>query len=181
MALPRAVIASLSLTVGLLAHGADETTAALPQRIKAALLYKFTSYVQWPDRMFHAPDSPIVIGVSGSDGVAAELERAVAGRRVGDRPVSIRRLAPGALPNACCHVLFVGNGAQQAGELLEHVGGNAVLTVTEAIGALPKGSVINFLEVDDRIRFDISRETAERNGLQLRSQLLAVARQVVAP
>lgn len=45
----------------------------------------------------------------------------------------------------------------------------------------PKDSVINFLALEDRVRFDISREAAERNGLHLRSQLLAVARQVSQP
>jgi hypothetical protein len=181
MALRRAVIASLLLAGAVLAHAADEPAAALPQRMKAAFLYKFASYVEWPSRMFQLPDSPIVIGVTGADGVAAELERAVAGRRVGDRAVAIQRLAQGVPPNGCCHILFVGNGTQQSGDLLARVSGNAVLTVTEAAGALPKGSVINFLEADDRIRFDISRAAAERNGLQLRSQLLAVARQVVGP
>jgi len=57
----------------------------------------------------------------------------------------------------------------------------SVLTVTEAATEHPKGSIINFLAAEDRIRFDISREAAERNGLQLRSQLLGVARQVIAP
>jgi hypothetical protein len=172
---------SVFLATALLAHAADDATAALQQRVKAAFLYKFASYVEWPSQMFKAPDSPIVIGVSGAEGVAAELEKAVAGRRVGDRPIAVQRLVPGAAPDGCCHILFVGSGTQQSGELLARARGQAVLTVTEAKGAPPKGSVINFLEADDRIRFDISREAAERNGLQLRSQLLAVARQVVVP
>lgn len=56
-----------------------------------------------------------------------------------------------------------------------------MLTVTDATGTHPPGSVINFQVVEERMRFDISREAAERNGLQLRAQLLAVARQVTAP
>jgi hypothetical protein len=55
-----------------------------------------------------------------------------------------------------------------------------VLTVTETDAEQSKGSVINFLAEDGRVRFDISREAADRNGLRLRSQLLGVARQVVS-
>ncbi len=53
-----------------------------------------------------------------------------------------------------------------------------MLTVTERESEHPRGSVINFVPADDRVRFDISREAAEKNNLQLRSQLLGVARQV---
>jgi len=65
-------------------------------------------------------------------------------------------------------------------ELLAGAQGHPVLTVTEVDAQHPKGSVINFLASEDRIRFDISREAAERNGLQLGSQLLRVARQVAS-
>ena len=65
--------------------------------------------------------------------------------------------------------------------MLAHAQGRPVLTVTETATEHPKGSIINFLAVDERVRFDISREAAERNGLQLRSQLLGVARQVISP
>jgi YfiR/HmsC-like len=166
----------LAATLG---HAADEAAAAVQQRVKAAFLYKFASYVEWPAAVFKAPDSPIVIGVSGADGVATELEKAVAGRRVADRPVTVQRLPAGAAAKGCCHILFVGGTAHEGGELLAAASGHGVLTVTEASGALPRGSVINFLEADNRVRFDISREAAERNGLQVRAQLLAVARDVV--
>lgn len=163
-----------------LAQAADDA-ASVSQRVKAAFLYKFASYVEWPAEMFKTPDSAIVIGVSGADGVAEELEKAVAGRRIAGRPLAVQRHATVAAAKACCHILFVGNRTQHGAELLAETSGQAVLTVTEAPGALPKGSVINFLESESRVRFDISREAAERNGLQLRAQLLAVARQVVAP
>jgi hypothetical protein len=65
--------------------------------------------------------------------------------------------------------------------MLANARGHPVITVTNVEVQHPKGSIINFLVTDDRIRFDISREAAERNGLQLRSQLLSVAHQVAAP
>jgi hypothetical protein len=90
----------------------------------------------------------------------------------------VHRLAPGEPSDDCCQVLFVGadNGGQRTAQLLAQASGRPVLTVTDAEDQ-PEGSVINFLVDDHRVRFDISRPAAERNGLRVRAQLLAVARQ----
>ena len=160
------------------AFAAGEDAIALNQRIKAAFIAKFPSYVEWPNSAFPAPDSPIVIGVVNAGAIAGELETAVSGRSVAGRPLTVRRLGPGEKAS-CCQVLFVGGaeGAHTA-ELLAQAQGQPVLTVTDRPADHPRGSVINFVPSDDRIRFDIARDAAERNGLQLRSQLLGVARQV---
>lgn len=154
----------------------------MQQRIKAAFLYKFAAYIEWPAEAFTAPDSPIALCVAGADDVARELEQAVSGRHVATRPVLVQRVKGGE-SIAGCHILFLGSGseAEATREALQGAQALPVLTVTDSPTGHPPGSVINFLVVDDRIRFDISREAAERRGLQVRSQLLAVARQVVAP
>ncbi len=150
----------------------------LQERVKAAFLAKFPAYVEWPSAAFPASDSPIVIGVVNADSIAAELETAVAGRSVAGRPLSVRRLGPGESA-ACCHVLFVGSsGESRVAQVLTQAQGHPVLTVTDRGSDHPHGSVINFVSLEDRVRFDIARDAAERNGLQLRSQLLGVARQV---
>jgi len=153
------------------------------ERLKAAFIYKFASYTEWPGKAFDAPESPIVIGVAGSESIAAELERTVSGRKSGMRALEVRRITGPDLGPGCCHVLFVSAESAPAttAALLSQAEGQAVLSVTEARLFHPSGSVINFLEADDRVRFDISRGAAERNGLQLRSQLLAVARNVTSP
>ena len=153
------------------------------ERIKAAFIYKFASYIEWPGNAFDAAESPIVIGVAGSESIARELERTVAGRKSGARALEVRRIDGADLGPGCCHVLFVSAESAPAttAALLAEAEGRAVLSVTEARLSHPPGSVINFLEADDRVRFDISRGAAERNGLQLRSQLLAVARNVTSP
>jgi hypothetical protein len=160
------------------AFAAAEEAAALNERVKAAFIAKFASYVEWPSDAFPAPDSPIVIGVANAGAIAGELETAVSGRSVGGRPLAVRRVGPNERAS-CCQVLFIGGaeGARTA-ELLAQAQGHPVLTVTDRAAEHPRGSVINFVSSDDRIRFDIARDAAERNGLQLRSQLLGVARQV---
>jgi hypothetical protein len=151
-------------------------------RVEAAFLYKFAAYVEWPQGVFSAPASPIVIGVAGADDIARELEHAVVGRQVAGRPLRIKRLDGDGLPRDCCHILFVGRELEsgRARELLSATSGRPVLTVTEAASEQPRESVINFLQGEERVRFDISREAAERNGLRLGSRLLSVARQVAS-
>jgi len=177
--LRRALIAAACLAAAI---AAAQPPRALQQRVKAAYLTKFPAFVDWPAAAFATPGSPIVIGVAGNDEIARELDAAIAGREVAERPLRVQRLSPGEPDNGCCHVLFVGGGADPAARLqLAGTQGRAVLTVTDTPGTHPPGSVINFQVVEDRMRFDISREAAEKNGLQLRAQLLAVARQVSAP
>jgi hypothetical protein len=175
-----ALIAAL-IVAAPLCEAAEESTAAIQHRIKAAFLYKFAAYVEWPPKAFAEPESPLVIGVAGADAIAKELQHAVAGRTVGGRPMQVRRLAHGERASDCCQILFIGRGdRERASELLADAQGRPVLTVTETDAEQSKGSVINFLAEDGRVRFDISREAADRNGLRLRSQLLGVARQVVS-
>ncbi len=178
MGFRRALILA-AVTAAMLCEAAEEPASAT-QRIKAAFLYKFVAYVEWPPNAFAQSESPIVIGLAGAEAMAQELERAAAGRTTaGGRPVQVRKLARGEKSPAGCHILFIGEVDRGLrNELLVQVEGRPVLTVTDVESDAPIGSIINFLISEDRVRFDISRAAAERNGIQLRSQLLSVARRV---
>ena len=177
MAIRRALIALLFLIA------APWTIAQAPAaetRIKAAFLYKFAEYVEWPANAFATAASPLVIGVIDADLLAAELASAVAQRQVAGRSVKVRRIPSGETVDDGFHVLFVGaaGGAARRAQVLAQAGAHPVLTVTDDGAKHPGGSIINFVADDNRVRFDISREHAEKNGLQLGSQLLRVARKV---
>ena len=79
-------------------------------------------------------------------------------------------------------ILFIGRDVERAraAELLGQARGKPVLTVTEAEGKQPQGGIIHFVAAGDKVRFDISRDAEEQNGLRLASPLLAVAREVKA-
>jgi hypothetical protein len=109
--------------------------------------------------------------------VAQELEQISAGRTVHGRPVAVRRLKRGE-PLAGLHVLFVGQAqAARLEQILTPA--QALLVVTDAADGLPNGSIINFVPVENKLRFDIAVATAERMRLRISSRLLAVARKVV--
>ncbi|MGP1665302.1 MAG: YfiR family protein [Rhodanobacter sp.] len=157
---------------------AAEGAESIELRVKAAFLYKFASYVEWPESAFAQPETPFTIAVIGADPIATELKQVVFGRSVNGRPVTVRQFRPGE-SIAGVHILFFGSSvAPQLGSLLKAVRPFPVLTVTESEGALAEGSVINFVLIDQRVRFEISRESASRSKLRLSSRLLAVAQHV---
>jgi len=157
---------------------ADESPQDIEQRVKAAFLFKFGGYVEWPERVFPRSDSPLVIGVAGADVLAEELSRITSGRTMNGRPVTVRRIRSGEQATGV-HVLFVGRSeAGRLGELLPTTQGQPVLTVTETEKGLAQGSVINFVVVDNRVRFEVSLGAANRNGLRIGAPLLAVAQRV---
>ena len=144
-------------------------------RIKAAFLYKFAGYVEWPE---NRAQGPIHIGVLGSDAIAAELEQLLPGRVVGNRPLSVRKVEPEDLPDDL-HILFVAE--PRSASLAAHRAAlqkHGVLIVTEAPDMPAQESVINFLIVDQRVKFTISLDAAAKTGLKLSSRLLAVAHRV---
>ena len=162
----------------LLAMGAQGQERADDREAKGAYLYQFGGYVQWPNSAFARPDSPVVIAVAGADGLYEQLVQSVSGRTLGRRPVSARRLQRGEAL-AGIHMLFIGNGAGAwRTELLAQARKLPVLVVTESERGLPPGSAINFTVVDKRLRFDVSLDAAEANGLKLGALLLSAARQV---
>ena len=175
-----ACTALFAVAIGLLAQNAwsQEDAERLEQRVKAAFLYKFAGYVDWPASSFARPDMPVTVAVVGADTVAAELGQMVIGRTVNDRPIVVKRLKPGE-SLAGVHILFVGGTeGVRVQQLAQNAQPRSILTVTESEGALTQGSVINFVVSDRRVRFEISLESAEKSRLKLSSRLLTVAQQV---
>lgn len=119
-----------------------------------------------------------MIGVTGADELAADLARIVAGRVVQGRPVLVRPLREQD-PLAGVHLLFIGgDDPQRLRQALRATGGMPTLVVTESQQGLQQGSVINFRIVEERVRFDVSLEAADRNSVKLSSRLLTVANHV---
>lgn len=162
----------------LLAAPADDEPTELERRVKAAFIFKFTGYVEWPEGVFPQADTPFTFAVAGDDELAAELAQAVAGRTAGGRPLLVKKLK-GAESLANVHILFVGRAeTERLPQLARMARSKPVLIVTEAAGALNHGSMINFLVIRERVRFEISLEAAEKHGLKFSSRLLAVAQNV---
>ncbi len=149
--------------------------AASEERVKAAFIYKFLNYADWPPASFAKPESPYVIGVIGADAIADELAKISAGRSVNSRPAVIKKIQPGDALHGI-HVLFIGKAERaRQPQLLKQVQLQPILAITETEGALAQGSMINFLLIDDHVRFEVALEPVEKSGMKLSSRMLTVA------
>jgi len=162
----------------LLHTGAAHAQVVSEHTVKAAFLLKFAGYVEWPTAHFATPDSPIVLGVSGSEEVAAALDALLPGRKVNGRAVVVKRLREGEVPQAV-HIVFIGRGERNPRTAIRAAQQQGALAVTEAERGLEQGSAINLVRVDDRIAFVVSLESADKSGLRISARMLAVARRVV--
>ena len=165
-----------ALVVVVLAAGDAPAMAqqlSLPEAVKAAQLYKFASFVAWPNDAFASPSMPLMLCVVGNPTVAAAVARAADGQTVNGRSFAVRDIAASDAPT--CHVVYLsGLSAEDRADVLARLAGRPVLTVTdEARG--PEHGVVNFLLRDNHVRFQIDNQTATRNGLTVSSRLLALA------
>ena len=148
-------------------------------RVKAAFLYKFGSFVEWPSQAFARPDSPLAIGVIDADDLADELGRIVAGRSVNGRSIAVRKLHRGDSV-AGLHILFIGRAdAGRVADIVAGARGQPLLTVTESEDGIEHGSSINFVVVDDKVRFDVALPSSDPGQIKISARLLAVARKVI--
>lgn len=188
--LPVAVRASRWLRLTLLAllvaplaaraHDHDRAGAATAHErtFKAAFLYKFLSYTEFPAHAFSDAGAPFVIGVAGSDEMAKEVARIVAGRAINGRAVSVQLLHEGEAA-APVHLLFVaGHDCAKVVRVLRQWSPAPILLVSECGHGLQAGSTINFKVIERQVRFDVSLDAAEKSNIKLSSRLLSVANHV---
>jgi YfiR/HmsC-like len=161
-----AVIASMVVFIGATV-GAQH--ASLEYQVKAAYLFNFTKFVDWPDDAV-ASGAPLSICVAAPNPFGQALEETIKGELVAGRPLTSRvvRDANG------CHVLFIPEGASAA-PLLREVRTRPVLTIGESDDFLRAGGVVNFVMQDGKVRFEISQEAAARAQLRISSRLLRLA------
>ena len=164
--------AALGAALLLLATPAPGQEASFEYRVKAAYLFNFTKFVEWPGEAL-PPGAPITICVTGSNPFGAALEETIRGESVNGHPLETRA-AP---PADGCHVVFVPRGANAAA-LLRPFQRHAALTVGESDTFLHDGGMVNLVLDAGRVRFEINPEPAERAGIRISSRLLRLARPI---
>ncbi|NIA00265.1 YfiR family protein [Massilia sp. CCM 8734] len=172
---------ALPIVLALLAWsgvGAAQSPPSVENQVKAAYLFKFAGFVEWPDGSFARADSPLQIGVSGNDGLADQLEQMVAGRTVAGHAVQVRKLRRGD-PVGGVHILFIGAGERAAViDMLAAARGQSVLTVSDAEDGIALGCMIAFVVAQDRLRFDVALGQVNSSRLRISARMLAAANRV---
>jgi hypothetical protein len=145
-------------------------------QVKAAFLYNFAKFVEWPAGA--GVDAPLVIGVLGKDPFGSQIDRAVEGKTVNGRRLMIKRFSS-LEAYEYCHILFVSSSERSnLPQIIAAVRNSSVLTVSETERFAHIGGIINFVTIENRIRFEINQAAAERAGLKISSKLLSLARVV---
>lgn len=149
-------------------------------RVKAAYLYNFAKFVEWPPKAFRSPEDPTVICVVGDERTSDVLESGLSGKRAGGKLVEARR-PDSSSGIRSCHVLFIGfSDKQRITQLLKQLQGASVLTVGQSDQFLALGGMINLALKDSRIELEIDPDASSAAGLKISSRLLMVGRLVKA-
>jgi hypothetical protein len=145
--------------------------------VKAAFLFNFTKFVEWPPAAYSDERSPLKICVLGNDPFGKTLH-SLTGEEVGGRRLSL--MHPENLKDLeSCHVLYVSRSERERlAQILAAVRSAPVLTVADTPGFIDQGGMINFILEGSKVRFDVNQEAAERAGLKISSRLLALAKHV---
>jgi len=147
--------------------------------LKAAFLYNFASFVEWPPQAFDDERAPFIIGVIGRDPFGATLDEIIRGERAKGRQLIIRRFHAVQMVRGC-HILFVSRSERyRLHDILRHARGHAVLTVSDIGGFTEAGGMIGFDTEQQRIVLQVNPSAAAAAQLVISSKLLRVAR--VAP
>jgi hypothetical protein len=149
---------------------------SLEYQVKAAFVFNFAKFVDWPADSFDAATAPIRILVVDCEEVAEALEAAVEGQQVKGRPLVVGRAGAGdRLDDA--HIVVVGrSSARKPEEILARLGGAAVLTVGDGGGFAARGGMVNFYTESNKVRFEVNPAAAEEAGLRISAKLLGLAR-----
>lgn len=150
-------------------------SASKEYQIKAAFLYNFFQFVEWPPESFSQPQAPLVIGIIGDDPFGGSLDEIVRGEKVNGRPMVIQHYhSPGEIK--ACHVLFVSRSAGgDVKEILSGLKGRNILTVSDIDDFTRDGGIIRFFTENNKIRFKINVDAAKIANLRLSSKLLSAA------
>lgn len=185
------------LCVGLAATqtaSADTSSAKYKEyEVKAAFIFNFLKFIDWPQEKTAGNDNQIIIGIIGEDpfGSATDvfkdktveehkllLKHFAGFEQIKKMPEKDKNEQLDALKH--CHLMFISQSEQkQIHDILETVNNSAVLTVADTEGFIDAGGIISFFTEDNKIRFDINQIAAEKTGLKIRSQLLRLAKRVV--
>ena len=143
-------------------------------KVKAAFLFNFVKFVEWPAEAFSDNRAPVVIGVVGADPFGSKIDQMFNGRIANGRPL-VKRF-PNFKALTFCHILFVCSSEKNNLRLALAAAGAAVLTVGETEQFTQMGGIINFTIVDSKVRFEINQVAAERAGLKIIAKLLNLSR-----
>jgi hypothetical protein len=167
-------LAVLVLAIGLCFKSFAQEPASEYQ-VKAAFIYNFAKFVEWPPGAFPNTNSPIILGILGKNVFGNDLEKTIQDRKVNNHPFMFKNISS-AEQGTNCHILFISSSEKNDfAKIVNALHNSTVLTVSETDGFIKAGGMINFTFEDTKVRFQINDEAAKKAGLKISSKLLSLA------
>lgn len=144
--------------------------AQVNYKIHSLFMYKFTQYIEWP-----STSGDFVIGVVGNSPIIAELEAIAATKKVDTRTIVVKKMSASSDLSGC-QMVFISDGqSSNISAISAKLQGKPVLLVSESPGAAKKGSGINFVIIDDKMKFELNKAAVEKQGLKVSGDLTKLA------
>ena len=169
----------LVLTMGFYVINLMAQTTAKEYRIKAAFLFNFANYVEWPPETFKEANSPLTYCTVGEDPFEGVLDQSLNAKSVGTHPLRVQHLkAPENFQG--CQIVFIGaNEKKRIAAILETLKQAPVLVVGESSHFVQQGGTVGFLSEENTVRFEVNLDAAQRARLNISATLLSVAKTVI--
>jgi hypothetical protein len=159
---------------------AAQAQSATEYQVKAAFLFNFAKFVEWPADAFSTADAPLQVCILGQDPFGRDFEQVIEDKTVNGHRLEVAH--PDGVPQArACQILFIASSEKaRLREILLGLKGACVLTVGDTPGFAQLGGIINFVLDENRVRFEINQKAAEQVHLKLSARLLTVAKLVLS-
>jgi hypothetical protein len=158
--------------VGVLLLFSFTNVSAQKEKFQSLFIYNFSKYVKWPDGL---PTDKFVIGVIGSTEMTKALESMATNRKVNGTDIIVKQFSS-ASEVEDCHILYISESASsKLSSIVSDIGDKPVLIVSDTPGMAKKGSVINFIEEEGKIKFELNQKYAESRGLKVSGSLVSLA------
>jgi hypothetical protein len=172
----------IALGTGLLVlvgHELAYSQAISEDQVKAAYLYNFAKFVEWPQETFPDATTPIHLCVLNDARIGSGVNLIVKDKHISGRSIVVVPIQT-AEQGRSCQILFI-NSAQngQVEHILKVLQGASVLTVGETTGFVEQGGIVNFVIQDDQVHFQVNHKAATQSRLRMSARLLSVAKLVI--
>lgn len=178
-ALVRRVVSAVAIAVMGLAcpigRVAAQGAGPTEYQLKAAFLFNFAKFVEWPPSSFSSEQAPFLVCILGDDPFGPVIDETLRGQQIGGRSVTVQRMRDAARLRKCQVAFISASEKSQLQDILQSIRGANVLLVGETAGFAEAGGTIEFRMEDNRVRFSINPEAAGRAGLRVSSKLLSLA------
>jgi hypothetical protein len=144
-------------------------------QLKAAFLVNFGKFIDWPETEFSSSTVPFVIGVVGSDPFGDDLDEAIKGKLIGAHPIVAKRISSGGDMGGL-GLAFIGSSEKtRVADTLRRLNASSAVSVSDIDHFCEAGGMIAFVVDNNRIRFEINIDAAQKRNLKISSKLLSLA------